>query len=277
VYVLPEHASTAPALWEIERLITEAHADAHLLVAPARDDAQEQTFRRLFDRAEQYADLMNAIKEAKPGVKDASEAQLHKMLRGLDMRLQGIQAIDFFPARESKKAADAMAALHREVELQLSPDEPAAMHAGIASRDCADYQGRRWATRKRPWIDRLGTAWLVLRFIDKSPTFVWLADPKACPANALGYDFDGATFTHVGDKVSFEVMAESFGLLDDPALRRLATLIHYLDVGGIPVDEAPGFETLIRGLQGLHADDDDLLAAAVPAFDAYYHALQAAP
>ena len=70
------------------------------------------------------------------------------------------------------------------------------------------------------------------------------------------------------------MVAESFSLLEDPALRKLANLIHTIDVGGIPVDEAPGFEMLIRGLQALHADDDALLAACIPGFDAFYLALQ---
>ncbi len=122
-------------------------------------------------------------------------------------------------------------------------------------------------------MDRLGTAWLIQRFIDKRPRFIWLAVPQKCPKSALGYDFDGATFTHGGEKVTFEVVAESFGLIQDPALQRLASLVHYIDIGGIPVDEAPGFELLVRGLQARHADDE-LLAAAMPAFDAYYAALQ---
>lgn len=96
-----------------------------------------------------------------------------------------------------------------------------------------------------------------------------------CPKSALGYDFDGATFRHTGDKVTFEVVAESFGLLGDAALQRLARLVHYIDVGGIPVNEAPGFEMLVRGLQARHADDDQLLVAALPVFDAYYAAMQA--
>jgi len=64
------------------------------------------------------------------------------------------------------------------------------------------------------------------------------------------------------------------GLLGDAALQRLAGLVHCIDVGGIPVDEAPGLEMLIRGLQAQHADDNRLLAAAVPVFDACYTALQ---
>ena len=113
------------------------------------------------------------------------------------------------------------------------------------------------------------------RFIDKDPSFIWLADQKKCPKSALGYDFDGAHFTHVGDKVTLEVVAESFGLLADPALRRLADLVHCIDIGGIPVDEAPGFEMVVRGLQAQHASDDALLAAAMLTFDAVYAALQA--
>jgi hypothetical protein len=138
-----------------------------------------------------------------------------------------------------------------------------------------DYQGRTWATRKRPWVDRLATAWLIQRFVDRQPTFAWLANPKKCPKSALGFDFDGAVFTHVGAKVTFEVVAESFGLLDDPALVRFANLVHTIDVGGIPVDEAPGFEMFVRGLQARHADDDALLAAAIPLLDAWYAASQA--
>jgi hypothetical protein len=274
VHLLPEHAPTAQVLRDLERTIAEAGAQAHLLVLTARDEAQEATFRALFDRSELYAGLLQSVKQARGSMRGATEAQLHKILRGLERQLHAVQTTDFFPGRDGKQAAAAVAALRRAVELQRSPGEPAASATPIEPRALADHQGRTWATRKRPWVDRLATAWLVQRFIDHSPTFVWLADPKKCPAHALGYDFDGATFTHVRDKVSFEVVAESFGLLGDAALRRLAALVRYIDVGGIPVDEAPGIETLVRGLQARHADDDELLAAALPLFDAYHAALQ---
>lgn len=276
VYILPEHAGAAQALWDLERTITDAGAEAHMLVVEARDEAQELAFRGLFDRAEHYAELLEAIKLAQGAIKTSAEAQLQKLVRGLEQQLSGIQAGDYFPGKGSKLAADAMAALRRAVELHLSPDEPGAVGMPIQSLKMADFQGRTWATRKRPWVDRLATAWLVQRFIDKRPTFTWLSDPRKCPKAALGYDFDGATFTHVGDMVTFEVVAHSFCLLHDLALQRLVALVRYIDVGGIPVDEAPGFEMLIRGLQAQHADDDALLAAALPAFDAYLAAFTAA-
>lgn len=274
VYVLPEHAPSATTLRELERTIAAAGAAAHLLVVQARDAAQEQSFRALFDRSEFYAEFVQSVKEVRVRTKDSSEAELHKALRRLEAQFQALQENDFFPGKDRQKAAAALATLGREIERHLSPDEPSATAAAVPARKGSDYQGRTWATRKRPWVDRLATAWLIQRFVDKTPTFTWLADPKKCRRSALGYDFDGATFTHVGDKVTFEVVAESFGLLGDTALQRLAGLVHYIDVGGIPVDEAPGLEMLVRGLQAQYADDDVLLAAAVPVFDACYAALQ---
>lgn len=275
VYVLPEHAASAATLWELERTIVAAGAQAHLLVVPARDEAQERSFRALFDRSDLHAELLQSIKEARSRLRQATEGELRKGLRALEAQLAALQSTDFFPGKDSEKSAAALAALRREVELQLSPDEPASSAVAIPPRAASDYQGRTWATRKRPWVDRLATAWLVQRRIDGRPTFIWLSDVRRCPKSALGYDYDGATFTHVGDKVTFEVVAESFGLLADPALRRLAALVHCIDVGGPPVDEAPGFEMLVRGLQLRHADDHALLAAALPAFDACYAAMQA--
>jgi hypothetical protein len=274
VYVLPDHAPSAQKLWELERTISEAGADAHLLVLQARDDAQEQSFRALFDRSDLYAELQQSIKEERKRIRTSTEAQLHRTLRDLDAQLQAIHASDFFPGTNGQVATDALTNLRREVTLHLSPDEPEATEASIPKRSIADYQGRTWATRKRPWVDRLATAWLVHRFVDKKPTFTWIADPKRCPKSALGYDFDGATFTHVGDKVTFEVVAESFGLLETPGLRRLAALVRCIDIGGVPVEEASGFEMLIRGLQALHAVDDELLAAAFPVFDATHAAMR---
>lgn len=274
VYLLPDHAGSAGALRQLERTIAEAGAGAHLLVVQARDDEQERAFRALFDRSALYAGFMQSLKAHRGAVKSAGDDKLRKLLRALETQLQSLHAIDFFPGPAGRKAADAVAALRREVELRRSPDEPAFAESPVPRRTIAEYQGRTWATRKRPWVDRLGTAWLVRRFVDGKPTFVWLADARKCPKTALGYDFDGATFTHVGDKVTFEVVAESFGLLADPALVRLGRLVHSIDVGGIPADEAPGLEVLVRGLQIQHADDDALLAAAVPVFDALHAAFQ---
>ena len=123
-----------------------------------------------------------------------------------------------------------------------------------------------WATRQRPWVDRLACAWLIRRFIDHRAKILWLEKPEQCPADALGFDFDGARFSHVGAKVTFEVLLASFGL-ESPALARLGGLVHFLDVGGVQPPEAAGVESALAGMQTAITDDDALLASVSAVFD----------
>ena len=97
-----------------------------------------------------------------------------------------------------------------------------------------------------------------------------MAKPSECPKRAIGFDFDGATFTHVGDRVTFETLMASFGLEDDAALARLAAIVHALDVGDEPVPEAKGLEAVLSGARERIADDDALLAGMSNVLDSFY-------
>ncbi|MFM9900171.1 MAG: chromate resistance protein ChrB domain-containing protein, partial [Polaromonas sp.] len=90
------------------------------------------------------------------------------------------------------------------------------------------------------------------------------------PRGAVGFDYNGARFTHVGARVSFEVLTASFGLETDPALARIGLAVRFLDAGGIPVPEAEGLGAVLSGLQQVHANDDSLVAASSAVFDALY-------
>jgi len=92
VYILPEHAPSAQALRELAQTITDAGAEAHLLVVPSRDAAQERSFRALFDRSESYAEFLQSVKQARGQIRMATEAGLHKTLRALQAQLQVLQA-----------------------------------------------------------------------------------------------------------------------------------------------------------------------------------------
>ncbi|MNS90388.1 Chromate resistance exported protein [compost metagenome] len=116
----------------------------------------------------------------------------------------------------------------------------------------------------------MASAWLIQRFIDPHARFLWLESPADCPDDALGFDFDGATFTHVGERVSFEVLLASFGLESDRGLSRLGTMVHALDIGGISVPEASGFEAMLAGARGRLKDDDALLAEIGTVLDSLY-------
>jgi hypothetical protein len=153
---------------------------------------------------------------------------------------------------------------------RFAPDEPHPARRKIRQRPRKDYRGRTWATRERLWIDRVASAWLIRRFIDPKAKFLWLKRPKDCPKRAIGFDFDGAEFTHVESKVTFEVLLASFGLEQDAGLARLAALVHHLDVGGIPTAEGPGFATIMAGARILQPDDDALLKAVTPVLDSLY-------
>ncbi|MDP2902219.1 MAG: chromate resistance protein [Methylovulum sp.] len=102
--------------------------------------------------------------------------------------------------------------------------------------------------------------------MDPDARFVWLASIADCPDEALGFDFDGAAFSHTGLRVTFEVLIASFSL-DYPGLKKLATLVHYLDIGGIQTPEAPGVEAVLAGLCDTVSDDDQLLISAGTLFD----------
>jgi hypothetical protein len=98
--------------------------------------------------------------------------------------------------------------------------------------------------------------------IEKPP----LESPNDCPNDALGFDFDGASFSHMESYVAFEVLLMSFGL-EQPGLKRLEALIHYLDIGGVQPPESIGIESVLTGMKNTIANDDQLLMAATSVFE----------
>jgi hypothetical protein len=186
--------------------------------------------------------------------------------------LDDIAAIDFFPGEAQAQAREAVEAFDAEVRRVHSKGEPRSSTGKIRRVDPARFRGRTWATRKDAWIDRLASAWLIKRLIDKEARFVWLDKPRDCPKNAVGFDFDGAAFTHVGNRITFEVLIAAFGLEGDAALASIASAVHFLDAGGIPVADARGIETLLRGITQKARNDDERISKANGVFDHLYAA-----
>jgi hypothetical protein len=251
--------------------------EASVLDLSARDDAQRAELRALFDRAEAYGQWRGLAQALAAALSDLDETEARRRWRGVADALEVLRRIDYYPGAAADQARTELEALRQALDTRFSRGEPAAQPAHAIPRlDVRKFQGKRWATRARPWVDRLACAWLIRRFIDSEARFVWLADPAQAPRGVLGFDYDGARFTHVGARVSFEVLAANFGLDADPALQRIARTVHYLDVGGIPVPEAAGLEAVLAGLREVHADDDSLCSAAAAVFDAL-HAAPMAP
>ena len=276
-YLLPEGADREESLLEIAQDCTREGGVAWLVGAQPRGPEDEQAWRALFDRGADYVELRKAWKAANRGLAKLGPAELARLLRRLRRDFDAVRTIDFFPGDASVETEAELAEFSKRIEALLSPGEPHEVEGGIARLDPSQYRGRTWATRRKLWVDRVASAWLIRRFIDPDAKFIWLAKPSDCPKKALGFDFDGATFTHVGDRVSFETLMASFGLEEDPALLRLATIVHHLDVGGEPVPEAAGFEAVMTGARERLDDDDALLGEISNVLDSLYTHFQRLP
>lgn len=270
IYLLPHTAEREDMLRELANAIDEAGGTAHLLRAQSLNGLQEEDFRALFDRNDDYAAFVTSLSAARKTLGGLPPAEVTRLLRRLRKDYEAIRTIDYFPGPASTEAEVAWEDFMALADTVLSPGEPHSAERAIRSLQRDDYQARTWATRQRLWVDRVASAWLIRRFIDPQARFLWLTSPDACPPEALGFDFDGAPFTHVGERVTFEVLATSFGLDEDPALLRLGEMVHVLDVGGAPVPEAIGFEAVMAGARQRASDDDQLLDEMSRVLDSIY-------
>jgi len=272
VYVLPASATASAALGEVESEIRSSGGFAMRVELHLKTDEQRAHLRGLFDRGPDYTVLLGQFKDARARLRRLGPRKAQTSVDRLQRQFDRLAAIDFFPGAAKTQATDAIATLKRDYREIYARGEPRVSRRRLRPADRARYQSRTWATRKDPWVDRLASAWLIRRFIDPAARFVWLDRPSNLPRKAVGYDFDGAEFTHVGNRVTFEVLMETFGLDGDQALAAIGASVHFLDVGGAPAADAKGLETVLKGVKEKARDDDAMLAEAIRIFDHFYSA-----
>ncbi|MGR9085882.1 MAG: chromate resistance protein ChrB domain-containing protein [Gammaproteobacteria bacterium] len=263
VYLMPDHPD---CLRRLENFAAEIRGLGGVAFVLQTDEPAGVNFPGFFDRREAYSALHADIIKLQTELASGRAQDTRKQLRKLRKAFSNLSAIDFFPGETQRQIEAALSELELSVARVLSPDEPHSVSGAISSLSIADFHGKTWATRQRPWADRLACAWLIRRFIDTQSRLLWLASPSECPADAIGFDFDGARFSHIDGRVTFEVLLVSFAL-ETPSLRRLAELIHFMDVGGVQPPEAVGIETLLTGMRDAIDDDNQLLVATSVVFD----------
>ncbi|MBI4883673.1 MAG: chromate resistance protein [Actinobacteria bacterium] len=134
----------------------------------------------------------------------------------------------------------------------------------------------KWVTRERPKTDRIACPWLIRKFIDADAEIIYVpaADVLAVAEREQGNSFDspGATFTHRGNRCSFEVLLDHFDLNTDVALVRLAKIVHAADIDSDIDTDPAGPGLLSIGIGGLDVESDDhrLLERASFVYDALY-------
>ncbi|GAC1540561.1 MAG: chromate resistance protein [Candidatus Velthaea sp.] len=265
VYLLPARPDLERSLRK--QLLEVKRGGGRAFVFPLHPSTDDETvLRESFDRTGEFAILIQALQRfVNAECPSLGEPEARRALRALQREYTSLAATDYFSNAAHDAAKIALAQGDAAFVERFSPGEPHAAQRAIPRLDREDFQNRLWATRERLWIDRVASAWLIRTFIDPGATFRWLRDVRDCPAEAVGFDFDGATFTHVGEAITFEVLLKSFGLDGDGGLARLGNMVRSLDVSGAPRSaEAAGFEALLTGARETCATDDDLLAALSP-------------
>jgi len=235
----------------------------------------DDDIRTLFDRTSEYASWNERVATFNNRFRKMDEPAARREEALLRRDLDAIVNIDFFGGRHKTDYIRAMQDLSSRLNQHFSPHEPTGASGEIEIRKKSEFRKRIWATRANLWVDRVASAWLIKRHIDAGAKFLSLAKPAACPADAVGFDFDGAAFSHIDRLVTFEVLVESFQLHSDIALSRTGEMVHYLDVGGISVAESAGFLALISGAKNRSTDDDIFARLAYGLLDNLYAAYSA--
>jgi hypothetical protein len=134
----------------------------------------------------------------------------------------------------------------------------------------------KWVTREHPKTDRIACPWLIMNFIDPDAEFIYVPADQVLETaereGAYSYDAPGATYTHRDGLCSFEVLVAEYDI-DDPAVRRLARIVHGADVADDrdATPESRGLLAIAEGFHLLISDDDHRqLQTELPVYDALY-------
>ncbi|QEY63183.1 chromate resistance protein [Metapseudomonas lalkuanensis] len=132
----------------------------------------------------------------------------------------------------------------------------------------------KWVTRERPKIDRIACPWLIERFIDPQPEFLYVPASEvldvAAEQGAVPYDIPGVELSHEGELCSFDAFLKKYHL-DDPALRQLASIVRGADTSRLELTpQSAGLYAISLGLSHNFADDHKMLAHGLVIYDALY-------
>jgi len=280
VYVLPD---TPEAREDFEWLKTEVKAaggDATVFTADNvdawSDDTLIEEFRRV--RQETYGELARDIEAAirrAGNVRRTRGTRAPAVRRLVDIfreRLIAAERIDFFGSAGRDRVLTLLAQLESRIAAPARPPGPG---GSDGSGRAASRQGRLWITRPRPGVDRMASAWLIRRFIDRQARFGFAVDAKSAGDESVPFDMFGVEFSHQGDGCTFETLCSAFGL-DTPPLSRIAAIVHDLDLkdGRFGAPECSTVGAMIEGLQLAYQDDEALLTQGMTLFESLFRSFE---
>lgn len=252
VYVLPATGEAREDFRWLRREIQADGGDAMVFEADIVEGVARGSIERQarMERDEEYRQLARA---AEPGgiTTDADIERLRRQLAEIVRR-------DHFRAPGRAIAESAIQALLQRAATATSTSTPAT----------ARPSGATWVTREGVGVDRMASAWLIRGWIDQTPTFRFVPEDGYTPrAGELRFDMFEGEFTHAGDRCTFEVLLDHFGL-SDPALRAVAEVVHDIDCkdGKFGRVESDGIAAIVDGIVLTESSDEARLDAGAATF-----------
>ena len=231
--------------------------------------ARDREYSEILEETKRLGSLLRPGQIAE-GELGGRRTEFSNQIARLKRRLGQAAAIDFFRTDASQKAEREIAAVEARLFVARSPEaEPASALTHCRLRD---YHRRTWVTRKAIHVDRMASAWLIRRFIDRAARFRFVPPKGYRPkAGELRFDMFEAEFTHQGNLCTFEVLCKRFEL-SDPALATIAEIVHDIDLkeSRYGHEETAGITRLIAGIAMNHAADKDRLERGAAVFDDLY-------
>jgi hypothetical protein len=230
---------------------------------------REKEYRLLEEGLETLEKRLVAIKK---GEGSEGRKTLLEDLGRLSKEFEAIRNVDFFLSKKGISLEGRINNINTEMKT-LSTVEVKKPDRMVAQRNRKDYQGRVWVTRKRPYVDRMASAWLIRKFIDPKAVFEFIGeeDVHHSEKGPVTFDMKNGEFTHNLDLCTFEVLIKSFSL-KDKALRKMANIVHQIDLKDekYQVPEAKGVEDILKGIRRTVVDDQEILEKGLVLFDMLY-------
>src|SRR5258707_4667455 len=259
VYVLPKSDQTLEDFQWILREIAEGGGEASLCEAGFVEGLSDSQIEALF-RAARDADYASIADEARELSKRHQPRRADEDVRNemetaasrLRKRLGDVTALDFFDSLGRQTAEGLVSSL----EARVRPADNVERHESV--KDLADYRKRVWVTRKGIHIDRMGSAWLIKRFIDPDAKFKFVPARAYRPEKGeIRFDMFDADFTHEGDRCTFEGLVARV-VPNVGGLRTIAEIIHDIDLKDSKFErtEAAGIDALITPSFSPYTEDD---------------------
>ena len=264
-YLLPDESAQYEQFQWLAKQIRDYGGDSTLVRAHEIEGLTKDRVIAIFNeaRAKDYGELRKALQSfiarRKKMDAEAAAAELERFTR----QFREVRAVDFF---DSPRGHD-VAMLLRRAEGPMRSRQ-------LQTLDAKQYQGKTWLTRPRPEIDRVGSAWLIARFIDHKPKFVFASSADAFP-NAIPFDMLDAEFSHHGNCCTFETLTKRFAI-SHKSLVKIGEMIHDADLDDARFQrvEAVGIDRVLKGWAKEGLSDQEILRRGFECFDALYAFLQ---